>query len=102
MSDRCPGCSGWGAHTDLCTIDTLKAKVAALEKDGCCCDADQHVCAQAEKLEKDLGRARKFIDTALRFEDCMDHHSDDPQCQSDMREIYDEAKKEYLAAPEAT
>ncbi len=29
MSDRCPGCSGWGAHTDLCTIDTLKAKIAA-------------------------------------------------------------------------
>lgn len=42
-------------------VRELEAKVAALEKDGCCCDADQHVCAQAEKLEKDLGRARDLL-----------------------------------------
>jgi hypothetical protein len=43
-------------------------------------------------------RLMEFIDTTFRFEDCMDHHNDDPKCQADMREIYDEAKSKYIAA----
>lgn len=61
---------------------SLAAKVKELEKDGCCCDADGHVCGQVETVAERERVLREALEVIAGRHDCPDEGSWPNDCSA--------------------